>query len=120
MNRWARGAAALGLGFGLTVLAIEIEQHTSDHSDPPGTILGALDIVRHCTDEFGDRARAIHPNEGAYGWQCWVFVDGLLTSHPVDGDQGCARQYGGPAYAEASQVDDPNSWLCKRGPRPTT
>lgn len=118
MNRWLRGGLALGLGFSLTVLAIEIEQRTSEPDEAAGTLLGSLDMVKYCAAEHGDRARAIHPGSGAYGWQCWLFVGGLLTTYPVDASKGCGRQFGEPAYAEAGDPGDPNSWQCRRGSAP--
>lgn len=118
MNRWVRGATALGLGFGLTVLAIEVERRVSDETEVPGTMLGALDITAYCTAEYGDRARAIHPEVGPFGWQCWVFVGGILTSYDVDTTRGCESQYGNPAYADPYLEGDPNGWSCKRGPAP--
>ena len=115
MNRWIRGGTALALGFGITVLAVEIERRASDSGVPDGTTLGALDMEEHCRRAHGERARAVHPGIGAYGWQCWLVVDGLLTSYEIDGDQGCEVQYGRPAHAVVVNLDDPNGWSCVRG-----
>lgn len=117
MNRWVRGGFALGLGFGLTFVAIEIEENSRVRPEPNGTPLGTFDPTSYCRHEFGTRARAVHPGEGAYGWRCWIVIDGLLNSLELDADRACEISYGEPAYGEVVRFDDPFGWLCRRGSR---
>jgi len=117
MNRFLRGLVALGLGFGLTLLAITLQQASGSERQPKGTPLGTVDMTGYCEARFGERAKAIHPDPGAFGWHCWVSVNGVLKSHEIDLDEACTLQYGSPAYAELISVDDPYGWLCKRGPK---
>lgn len=117
MNRLLRGALALGLGFGLTLVAIDIEHRSVEETIPPGTTLGPIDLAGYCHHEYGDRASLVHPNPGAYGWICWVKVKGILNSYGIDADRACELTYGPPVYAEVVRIDDPFGWECRRGPR---
>lgn len=118
MNRWARGGIALCLGFGLTLVAIKIEEDSVEQTIPVGTPLGPIDMEGYCRHEYGDRAQLIHPNSGAYGWICWVRVEGLLNSYGIDADKACELTFGSPAYGDAVKIDDPFGWVCRSGPRP--
>lgn len=117
MNRWVRGAIALGMGFSLTLVAIQVEESSVEETVPAGTQLGPIDLAGFCRHEYGDRASLIHPNGGAYGWVCWARVKGILNPHGIDADRACELTYGAPVYAEVLRIDDPFGWVCVRGPR---
>jgi hypothetical protein len=108
---------ALGLGFGLTVAAISLQNSATVEREPRGTVLGPVDVAEYCEAKYGPRAKAIHPSPGAYGWRCWVSVNGVLESHELDFDEACSLSYDSPAYADLLNFDDPYGWACRRGPK---
>lgn len=116
MNRWLHGSLALCAGFISTVVALHLADSTAGSTEAPGTKLGDLMPLDYCTAVYGDRASAVQISDDAYGWRCWVTVNGLLTPHEIDYSKACEVLYKPPAYAESFNVSWPYSWQCFRGP----
>ncbi len=117
MNRWLRGGLALCAGFVSAFVAIHVADNNHSSSVVPGTELGDLRPLDYCTAAYGDRATAVQISNDAYGWRCWVTVNGLVTPHEIDYSKACEVLYSPPAYARSYNVDWPYSWQCFRGPQ---
>lgn len=119
MNRLVRSGLALCFGFGLTLAAITV----ADRGDPaalsPGTILGGVDFSTYCREEYGTAAAArLNSSQGAYGWRCWTTTNDIIAYKDIDMHDVCVQVYDEPVYEQTDNVNDPNSWQCRRGPRP--
>lgn len=120
MNRVLRSGLALCAGFGLTAAAIALSDRDRHDHEVPGAKLGVLEMNDYCRRAYGDRARAVHPGDGAYGWRCWRTTNGLIDSTEISMDVACEVMYGKPAYAQSHDFGSPFSWECFRGPQPSS
>jgi hypothetical protein len=117
MNRWLHGGLALSAGFVSALLAIHVADSGHPSTVVAGTKLGDLKPLDYCTTAYGDRATAVQISNDAYGWRCWVTVNGLVTAHEIDYGTACEVLFSPPAYAQTYNVDLPYSWQCFRGPQ---
>jgi len=119
VNRIVRSGLALGFGLGFTLAAIAVADRGDPASVPPGTFLGGVDFGTYCREEYGTAAAArLNPSQGAFGWRCWTTTNDIIAYRDIDMHDVCARKYGEPVFEQSDDVNDPNSWRCRRGPRP--
>ena len=120
MNPFIRSGLALCFGFGLTLAAITVAGHGDPAADPIGTVLGSINFGEYCSELYGDAATArLNESQGAFGWQCWTTTNDIIDNKDIDVQDACERAFGTPVYERSDNINDPYSWRCIRGPRPS-
>ena len=117
MKRLVTSLLALSLGFGGSIAAFKASD-TAIQSETQGVLLGNLDFVRYCIKQYeqvGTRSTAVLVRRDIYGWMCANRRNGLWGTVEIDTDSACRLLFGGPAHADAYDVNWPYSWQCFRG-----
>lgn len=71
--------------------------------------LGGINLNQYCQNLYGRGARAVNPQNNAWGWRCRVGQDDVSISM----DNACRIQYNNQrAYSRATNPSDPYSWKC--------
>lgn len=111
MNRVARSALALSVGFGGTAAVLRATNATNDAPTEP-TVIGPMDVSRYCRSGFGDDAGAVLVGTNEYGWRCATRPNGLFELTEIDFDAACSALYGPGLEARNWEAGNAYAWEC--------
>lgn len=111
MNRWARSALAISVGFAAGTAVFQ-----AAGMEPLGVggpvVLGSAEVDDYCRDMYGNESNAMLIGAGAYAWQCSTRTNDVFRFVEVDFDELCDHNFGGGAVSNNWDTSDPYAWEC--------